>query len=267
MSERFDYALIKQVAEAIFGKNIEIREPIAGEDLAMDEAMTDYYSLGYFPDPDMDPAEITEYMDLLVELEDQSNANFKKFRFSKYEGSIIDAKGPFDAGIVRKIEFSADFKHFFLFTHNEELESLKLAYYDKSFNKIWEREFSEISSAVYDYTETNLYIVVNNELHIISIETGEDVFDAIYVGERKEIRKDADGVVIVSANKSDGLMKTSPNGEIIWKTNLSTDVGYVDGMQFVDGNIILDYSDPDWGQHYCLFDGSTGELIMETQNT
>ena len=266
LAERFDYSLIKQVAEAIFGKDIEIREPIAGEDLSMDEAMTDYYALGYAPYPDMDPSEITEYTDLLVELEDQSNANFKKFRFSKYEGSIVDAKGPFDAGIVRKIEFSADFEHFFLFTHNEELESLKLAYYDKSFNKIWEREFSETSNAVYDYTEANLYIVVNNELYIISIATGEDVFDPSYVGEKKEIRKDADGVVIVSASKSDGLMKTSPSGEILWKTNLSADVGYVDGIQFVNGNIILDYSDPDWGQHYCLFDGRTGELIMETQD-
>ena len=147
----------------------------------------------------------------------------------------------------------------------EELRKV-FQYYDKSFNKIWEREFSEISNAVYDYTEANLYIVVNNELYIISIETGEDVFAPSYVGEKKEIRKDVDGVVIVSASKSDGLMKTSPSGEILWKTNLSTDVGYVDGIQFVDGNIILDYSDPDWGQHYCLFDGSTGELIMETQD-
>lgn len=92
------------------------------------------------------------------------------------------------------------------------------------------------------------------------------MFDPSYVGEKKEIRKDADGVVIVSASKSDGLMKTSPSGEILWKTNLSADVGYVDGIQFVNGNIILDYSDPDWGQHYCLFDGRTGELIMETQD-
>lgn len=265
MAEKFDYPFIKTVAEAIFGSNIEIREPVAGEDLSMETAMVQYYALGYSPYPDMDPSEITEYMDLLVELEDQSNANFQKFRFSKYEGSIIDAKGPFDSGIERRIEFSADFEHFFLFTHNEGLGSLKLAYYDKAFNKIWERDFSEISNAVYDYTETNLYIVVNNELYIINIETGEDVFDPSYVGEKKEIRKDTDGIVIVSAGQSDGVMKTSNNGEIVWKTNLSTDVDTVNGVQFVNGNVILDYTDPDWGQHYCLIDGKTGEMIIDAQ--
>lgn len=263
MAERFDYPLIKAVAETIFGKDIEIRDPVAGEDLSMEDAMVDYYALGYMPYADMDPSEIDEYMDLLVELEDQSNANFKKFRFSKYEGAIIDAKGPFDSGIERRIEFSADFEHFFLFTRNTGLESLKLAYYDKSFNKIWEREFEEITSAVYDYTETNLYIVVNNELYIINIETGEDVFSPSYVGEKKEIRKFSDGIVIVSASKSDGIMKISPSGDMIWKTNLSTDVERVYGLQLVNGNVILNYGDVDWNQYYCLIDGSTGEMLID----
>lgn len=263
MAEKFDYPFIKVVAEAIFGKDIEIRDPVAGEDLSMDDAMMDYYALGYAPYADMDPSEIDEYMDLLVELEDQSNANFKKFRFSKYEGAIIDAKGPFDAGIERRIEFSADFEHFFLFTRNTGLESLTLAYYDKSFKKIWEREFEEITSAVYDYTETNLYIVVNNELCIINLETGEDVFTPSYVGEKKEIRKFSDGIVIVSASKSDGIMKISPSGDMIWKTNLSADVERVYGLQLVNGNFVLNYEDLDWAQHYCLIDGSTGEMLID----
>ena len=262
MAEKFDYPFIKVVAETIFGKNIEIRDPVAGEDLSIEEAMTEYYVLGYSPSDD--PSEITEYMDLLVELEDQSNANFKKFRFSKYEGAIIDAKGPFDSGIERRIEFSADFEHFFLFTYNENLESLTLAYYDKSFKKIWERKFEKTTNAVYDYTETNLYIVVNNELYIINIETGEDVFSPSYVGEKKEIRKFSDGIVIVSANKSDGVMKISLNGDIIWKTNLSTDVENVDGLQLVSGNLILDYKDVDWEQYYCLIDSSTGKILIDT---
>lgn len=266
-AEKFDYPFIKVVAEAIFGKDIEIREPVAGEDLSMDEAMMEYFALGYTPYAGMAPSEISEYMDLLVELEDQSNANFKKFRFSKYKGEIVDAKGPFDSGIERNIEFSADFEHFFLFTRNESLESLKLAYYDKSFNKVWEREFEENTSAVYDYTETNLYIVVNNELYIINMETGEDVFAPSYVGEKKEIRKFSDGIVIVSASKSDGVMKISLNGDIIWKANLSADALNVNGLQLVNGNIVLDYEDADWNQHYCLIDSSTGEMLIDTSNT
>ena len=265
MAEKFDAPFIKKVANVIFGDDIEIRNPVAGEDLSMDSAMVQYYALGGSPQTGMDPSEITEFKDLVVELEDQSNTNFTKFRFSKYDGSIIDAKGPFDAGIIRKIEFSADFEHFFLFTHNEDLETLKLSYYDKSFHKIWSRDFDEISNAVYDYTEANLYIVVNNELHIINLETGEDIFDPSYVGEKKEIRKDSDGIVIVSPKKSDGIMKISVDGDLIWKANLSTDVDHVDGLQFVNGNIVLNYVDENWTSYYCLVDSNTGEMIVEAR--
>lgn len=267
MAQRSDYSTIKVVAQAIFGKDIEIRDPVAGEDLSMEEAMIDYYAFGGMPYEGMDPSEITEYWDLLVELEDQSNANFKKFRFSKYEGRIIDAKGPFDTGIQRRIEFSADFEHFFLFTHNESLESLKLAYYDKQFNKIWEREFEETTNAIYDYTENNLYIVVNNELYIINIQTGEDTFAPAYVGEKLDIRKFSDGIVMVSASKSDGVMKVALDGRIIWKTNLSSDPTSASGLQLVDGNLIVSYGDEDWNSHCCLIDSGTGELLIDATVT
>lgn len=269
LAQKFDYSSIKVVAEAIFGKDIEIRDPVAGEDLSMDEALLDNYALGgynYGPDEEPDSSNLM-YWDLLVELEDQSNANFKKFRFSKYEGEIIDAKGPFDSGIERRVEFSADFEHFFLFTHNENLESLTLAYYDKGFKKIWEREFEETTNAIYDYTENNLYIVVNNELYIINIQTGEDIFPPAYVGEKKEIRKFGDGIVMISASKSDGVMKVAPNGGIIWKTNLFSDVNYVGGLQLVDGNLVFSYEDIDWNSYCCLIDGATGELLINAAVT
>lgn len=267
MAEKFDYKFIKIVAEAIFGKDIEIRDPVAGEDLSMVEAMVENYVLGganLGPDENWNPSDLL-YEDLLVELEDQSNANFKKFRFSKYDGAIVDAKGPFDSGIERRIEFSADFEHFFLFTHNENLESLTLAYYDKSFKKLWEREFEEITDAIYDYTENNLYIVVNNELFIINIQTGEDTFEPSYVGNKKEIRKIQDGIVMVSESKSDGIMKSSLSGDIIWKTNLPVDVKYMDGVQFVDGNIVLSYDDADWTSHYILIDCDSGEILIDAK--
>jgi hypothetical protein len=265
LAEKFDYTFIKTVAEAIFGNNIEIREPIPGEDMSEDTARMQAYALG--GDAYAENLEdISPLMDLLVELEDQSNANFQKFRFSKYQGAIIDAKGPFDSGIERSIEFSADFEHFFLFTRNESLETLKLAYYTKDFTKIWEREFDEITSAVYDYTENNLYIAVNNELYIINIETGEDTFAPSYVGEKKEIRKFSDGIVTVSASKSDGIMKSALSGDILWKTNLPSDPEYVNGIQLVDGNLVLDYNDADWTQHYCLIDNATGEILVDAVN-
>ena len=265
LAEKFDYSFIKVVAEAIFGKDIELRDPVAGEDLSVEEAMVDYYALGYMPYPDMDPSEIDAYRELLVELEDQSNANFQKFRFSKFEGRITDAKGPFDSGIERQIEFSADFEHFFLLTHNTGLESLTLAYYDKEFNKLWEREFEETTSAVYDYTKNNLYIVVNNQLYIINIATGEDTFPPTYVGEKKEIRKLRDGILMVSGNKSDGMMKSELDGSILWTANLPTDVQDAAGLQLVNENIILQYTDETGMEHYTLVNEQTGELTIHAE--
>ena len=44
-AERFDDPLIKAVAETIFGKDIEIRDPVAGEDLSIEDAMVDIIML------------------------------------------------------------------------------------------------------------------------------------------------------------------------------------------------------------------------------
>lgn len=252
-AKKFDYPFIKIVAETIFGKDIEIREPLPGEDLLEESAMMFNELIGEIP-----------Y--LLVELENQSNANFTKFLFSTYDGSIVDAKGPLDANIERYVEFSADFEHFFLFTHNANLGSLKLAYYDKDFRKIWEREFEETTAAVYDYTKNNIYIVVNNTLHIINTETGEDTYKPTYVGEKVEIRKLHDGILMVSKNKSDGIMKSELGGDIIWTANLSTDVQSVYGLQLVSGNIVIQYEDENWSEHYALISGDSGDVLLNAES-
>ena len=252
MAKHFDYSFVKTVAETIFGKDIEIREPVAGVDISEETAMINENLLG----------EIPYY---LVELENQSNANFVKYLFGTYNGQIIDAKGPFDSGIERYIEFSADFEHFFLFTHNEGLETLTLAYYDKQFNKLWEREFLGTTTAVYDYTKNNLYIVVNNELYIINTLTGEDTFTPSYVGEKVEVRKIDDGILMVSVDRTDGIMKVALDGNIIWKADLTTNVESVGGLQFVGDNVVVQYTDENWNEHYSLINNDTGEILINAE--
>lgn len=258
---KFDMPFIKQVAETIFG-DVEIREPIVDVDIPEEQYWLWEEVCGQMPC-------------YVVELENQSNAKFTKFFFytdissDVYGGDRIeDAKDSMGASsIYRAIEFAADFEHFFLFTYDNSLEILTLEYYDSSLNKVWEREFMETTSAQYDYTAQNIYLVANNELYIINLETGEDVYTPAYVGAKLEIRKLSDGILLISSNKSDGVMKMGLDGSLIWKTNLQTDTMAVDGVQIIGNNIVISqYSSEDYATHYLVLDNATGEMIIEASS-
>lgn len=253
---------IKIIAESIFGSNIEVRVPIPGTDVQQD-----IYGLWCETSGGKSPY-------YTVELENQSNAKFTKYFFDASAdmagGStrIQDAKDALNpSGIERYIEFAADFEHFFLFTYDTNLENLTLEYYDSTLNKIWKREFPETTNAQYDYTKNNIYLVANNELYTINIETGEDTFSPSYVGEKTAIRKLSDGILLISKNKSDGVMKISLDGDIIWKTNLAEDTHSVDGIQLIGETIVLDQyywnAAEDYGTHYVVFDNATGKVIVD----
>ncbi|MBR2937297.1 MAG: hypothetical protein IKB80_02215 [Oscillospiraceae bacterium] len=250
---RFDLSYVKTIAKAIFGDDIEVRNPLAGADF----------------DANQEWRVTDEKPFYLVELENQSNAKFTKYRFYTKDGEIEDAKTGSDSwllgtdsNIIRNIEFSADFKHFFLFTYDLKLETLTLEYYDCNLNKLWKREFEETTSAIYDYTKNNIYLVANNELYIINIQNGEDTFSSAYIGAKTEIRKLADGVLTIGESKSDAVIKNDLNGKMIWKTNLSSNVSRVNGVQLVDENIILQLQLED-GAHYVVLNGKTGSVIID----
>lgn len=252
-TERYDVNFIKTIAKTIFGNNIEVRKPLAG---------TDY-------DAEQEWRVTDEKPFYVVELENQSNAKFTKYRFYTAKGFIEDAKtgldfwlAGIDMNIQRSIEFSADFNHFFLFTYDTNLETLNLDYYDKSLNKIWNREFEETTNAVYDFTKNNIYLVANNELYIINAETGEDSFQPEFIGEKQDIRKMSDGILTIGKSKSDAVIKNNLDGNMLWKTNLSADIERVDGVQILDNNIILQLVLSD-GVHYVVLDKNSGSVIAD----
>lgn len=232
-SEKFDLSFIKHLAEIIFGENIEIRKPVIGEDIPEETAFL-AQNAGF---------DLTEDR-FVVELENQSNAKFTRFLFTKQGGviqDIKDAMADFESGYERYIEFTKDFQHFFLFTYDHELNILTTEYYDTDFNKVWEREFMETTSAQYDYTKNNIYLTANNHLYIINTETGEDSYPPAYVGSKVAIRKLSDGILMISNNRSDGVMMTNLDGSIQWTTNLENDVASVNGLQVVDNRIVFNY--------------------------
>ena len=262
--QKFDVSTVKTVAEAIFGKNLEVRKPIVGIDISQEQADMWEEVLGEFPC-------------YVAELENQSNAKFTKFFF--YTDTSSDVYGgeriavAKDATVVssieRSIEFAADFSHFFLFTYDTDLETLTLEYYDSNLNKVWKREFPETTNAIYDYTKNNIYLVANNELYIINIETGEDTFTPSYVGEKVAIRKLDDGILMISKNKSDGVMKAALNGSITWKTNLGNDVHSADGIQIIKDTIVFQQyywnSPSDCGTHYIVLNKDNGSVLMDAE--
>ena len=260
--EKYSASDIKKIAECIFGDDIEVRIPIPGTDVE-----EDIFNLWLETSGGKSPWYI-------VELENQSNAKFTKYFFNASADlggggeRITDAKDALNpSGIERSIEFSADFKHFFLFTYDTNLENLTLEYYDNELNKIWKREFPETTNAFYDYTKHNVYLVANNELYIINIATGENTYAPTYVGEKAEIRKLSDGILLVSKNKSDGVMKIGLDGKMIWKTNLAENTHSINGIQVVGDNIVIDQyywnSTADYGYHYIVLNKATGEVVVD----
>lgn len=236
---------IKTIAETIFGDEIEIRKPVIGDEGFHEGVNSDSFNWYY-----------------VVELDNQSNAKFSKYLFYREGGYIKDMRC--SENINRSIEFSADFKHFFLFTYDQSLETLTLEYYDTSLNRLWKREFAETVNACYDYTKNNIYIIANNELYIINIETGENTFAPTYVGERCDVRKTTDGIILLSRTKSDAVMKIDLQGNMIWKTNLPAELNAW-GVQFFEERIILSawLNDEYVWPHFIAIDNATGEILRD----
>lgn len=253
-----NFQFIKKVATALFGKDIEVRKPVAGIDIDED---TGWRALD--DGPGGDPFYI-------VELENQSNAKFTKYRFHVNYPSVEDAKGASDQfwvlsendSIWRNIECSSDFQHYYLFTYDDSLKNLTVEYYDKEFNKLWKREFENTANCEYDCTTSHVYLNTNNNLYVIDVDTGEDVFAPAYVGEKAAIRKLQDGILMLSWNATDAIMKTDDSGNVLWKTSLDDSFTYVESLQLIADNIVLSMV-ISAEQHYVVVDQHTGQLKLD----
>lgn len=253
-----NFQFIKKVAAALFGNDIEVRKPVEGTDVDENagwRALDD----GLGTDPFY-----------IVELENQSNAKFTKYRFHVNYPYIEDAKGASDQfwvlseneNIRRNIEFSSDFQHYYLFTYDNSLRNLTVEYYDKDFNKLWKREFADTTACQYDCTTSHIYLNTNNNLYVIDVTTGEDASTPAYVGGKAAIRKLQDGILMLSWDATDAIMKTDDNGNVLWKTSLGSSFDMVISLQLIGDNIVL-YTVTSGEEHYLVVDQHTGELKLD----
>lgn len=177
----------------------------------------------------------------MVTPDNQSNANFSRFEFSRHNGFIRDANSTED--VERTLLVSADFQHYIVSIFDRNLNLTYLEYYNRDFQKLWSREFKDVDTISLDYTSKNIYLVANNDLYIMDTETGEDQIDPVLVGEKVKISVAKDGIIMIGTGNKDNIMKTDFEGNIIWKVSADMEVSSCDMIQIVNGTVVakLDY--------------------------
>ncbi len=220
---RFNLDTAKTVAEYIFGKDIKISSPAKGEDYNFEA----YYTLDPF---------------YKITLDNQSNANFSTFNIYRTYGLI--SYNEVSKNTVKNLFIGADFQHYIVSTYDKNLKHVYIDYFDKDLKKLWSREFDYNSSEVIspiDYTSTQLAIVIDNDLHLINLETGEDIFEPVLVGTKIKLHMMTDGIILIGNDNKDTIMKVGLDGNIIFRTNGNTrmsDIGYAQ-TQIVNGKMVI----------------------------
>lgn len=252
--EEYTAKEIRKIAKTIFG-DVTIREPLEEEAYI--------YSSNFLMNPWY-----------ICELENQSNAKFGKYFFSRTygKGKIIDSRSsehPFkgkEEAINREIQFAPDFEHFYMFIYDSNLKFLTVEYYDKDLKKIWEREFEDTIVATYDFTKNNVYLVANNTLYIIDTATGKDTYSPKFVGEKLGVRKLNDSLILFSTSQYDAIIKTNLEGEMIWKTNVDSRVLGVNSPQVVDNKLIVNIQTESEGDKFVIVNLEDGKIELNAKS-
>lgn len=232
---RYDINTIKIVAEYIFGNDIKVTEPSEEDYIVLAEHLPKgFQSFAY-----------------RVTLDNQSNANFKVFDMDVDEGGIYyDYKyNDLSENIVKKLFISSDFEHYIVTTYDSQQKHAYLEYFDKQYNKLWSREFDYNSNNIQntsplDYNTSQLAIVVDNDLYLIDLETGEDIIEPVTVGDKLKINMMSDGIVLIGNDNKDTIMKVGYDGETIFKTNGNVQMEeiYFVNTQIVNGKLVVSLS-------------------------
>lgn len=216
--EKFDSDYIKKVAKVLFGPDLKLSDPMSSSDYVLDENHPN------------------GYMYYLVTLDNQTNANFSSFEFSRTNGFIRDAN--IKDGVERTISVSADFNHYIIIIRDSNLNTVYVEYFDRDFKKIWSREFEDTNNMEIDYTQDRMFLVTDNDLYYLDINTGEDVISPVFVGKKIAVNLLEDGAILIGEGSKDNVMKVNLDGQIVWKISVDIDVDGCTSLQMIDGNII-----------------------------
>ena len=220
---RSTFESIKKVAEYIFGKDIKVNKPVSKQDYKGEET-NNFYK---------------------ITLDNQSNSNFKVFNMYNNRGVITYNKihNQLSSNITKNLFLSADFQHYIVSTYDADLEYVYIDYFGKNYNKIWSREFKYESSKAYsspmDYTEDKLAFVIDNDLYLIDINTGENLIEPVIVGEKVKVNMMSDGIILIGDNSKDSIMKVDYNGKILFRHNIDMKDIDTAEIQVINGKTII----------------------------
>ena len=225
---RFNFDTITTVAKYIFGNDIKVTEP-SDDDFLNDwednDMQVDYYK---------------------VTLDNQSNANFKSFKMYKNTGYIDynRTENNLSDNVSKTLRVSSDFEHFIVETRDSKLNKYYIDYFDKSYNKLWSREFdcklTTSSVSTMDYTTEKMAIVIDNDLYLIDYETGENVIEPVIVGTKMKVNMFDDGIILIGNENKDTKMKVDFNGNILYRVNADTSMSISDVYtQIVNNKLVV----------------------------
>lgn len=194
---------ISQIAKFFFGNETKIRQS-SNKDLTW--LPSDYYE------------DFSQYYYIAEPVKAGENDNAKYALFTGPGGYVTDCDT--ESHIERYINFSADFEHFYIRTYDTNLNTVTFECYDKSYKKLWQREFANCSDISMDFTTTRIYLGAGDKLYIIDAETGEDAVTPVKINPAVAVRKFKDAILIVSRATYDGITKLDLDGNILWTINL-----------------------------------------------
>lgn len=227
---RFNLETITTVAKYIFGNDIKIRKPVCGEDYQL----SNYY--------------IPESFFYMITLDNQSNSNFKCFDiFQDYPYIGYNLKyNDLSSTVVKKLFVGADFQHYIVTTYDKGTKHIYIDYFDKEYNKIWGREFNYTSNMenIYspmDYDLEKMSIVVDNDLYLIDLATGENIIEPILVGNKISIVMYTNEMLLIGNDNKDAIMRVGYDGRTLKKYNADTSMELITAanIQLVDKKIVI----------------------------
>ena len=81
-----------------------------------------------------------------------------------------------------------------------------------------------------DYNNDTLACVIDNDLHLIDLNTGKDKVNSVIVGEKIKVLMIDDGIILIGDNSKDTIMKVDYSGNILFRK----DVAFNGQLKYID---------------------------------
>lgn len=255
---------IRTVSKLIFGNDIKVRKPTEDEYRKMVESNSYIYNFDYAP--------------YLVEFENQSNLNFQVFDiWSNLPYGAITYNALYNQGIEKgdfnkRLYITPDLQKYIVFDMSREDKRVYISVYNRELKKLWSKEISNASNITWDSTNESVVFVSDNDLYNINIETGENIFDPVFVGKKVNVTMIDNGFILLSEDSDDAVMVLDKNGNIKNKYDIKFDSSFEfngTSIQKIDNKyaILYDFVKEDYWNYkskYIIID-QDGNKLSESE--